>query len=351
MIATMTATMIAASIRGQTVEPPRVENASAFCFLIAGHAYGAHDGHNVGLHPPLLAALEAGAFGDIEFIVFTGDVLRRTNPDSSARLEAQLHPLGIPYYIAPGNHDTNEFGRARLRERFGSLYHRFDVGTSRFLVLNTQEVSRTVPPNQLAFLRKALTESAGIEVFFVFMHELLWLSERPEYRSIRANGRSRQSKLKASNYWADVHPLLVQRAPKPVYVIAGDVAGNRDAIPAFHDQIENVTLIASGMGEVKEENACTVTVTDGKPRFDLHPMHVADRMRPLTDYSPAGLNALPADAFVREQGGVWHKVLWALTPVLFVIFVGWLMVNRRRRLGDRTDRGNHPREGPDSARD
>ncbi len=315
---------------GQTVKPPVVGNTASFRFLVAGHAYGSHEGDNVALHPPLVAALHSGAFGKIDFIVFTGDVLRRFTRGSFDLLEEQLKPVGVEYYVASGNHDASKFGRSALLEKFGALYHQFDVGTSRFIILDTQEVSRTVSPDQLAFLREALEKSPQISAFFVFMHELIWLSEKPEYRKIRANGRSRQSKLKASNYWKDVHPLFVKQSPTPVFVIAGDVAGNADAIPAFHDRVDNVTLIASGMGEVKEENALLVAVTGGTPSFELHPMDAEDSKRALDFYSPTKLNELPSDAFTRTAAGIPSYVFWIGIPVLLLIILAGLTTRRRR---------------------
>ena len=62
--------------------------------------------------------------------------------------------------------------------------------------------------------------SDGIARFFLFMHEVLCLIQRPEYRKIRANSRSRQKKLTRSNYWSEVHPMLAEQAPKQAFVIA-----------------------------------------------------------------------------------------------------------------------------------
>ena len=66
----------------QVIEPPNVRDTARFRFLVAGHAYGSHRGDNLGLHPPLVAKLHAGAFGKLDFIVFTGDVLRRFEQES-----------------------------------------------------------------------------------------------------------------------------------------------------------------------------------------------------------------------------------------------------------------------------
>jgi hypothetical protein len=315
----------------QVIEPPNVRDTARFRFLVAGHAYGSHRGDNLGLHPPLVAKLHAGAFGKLDFIVFTGDVLRRFEQESWASLTKELRPLGCKYYITPGNHDVTDFGSVRLREAYGSLHYRFDVGTTRFVFLNTQEVSRTIPPGQLLFLRAALKESEGIGAFLVFFHELIWLAKKPHYKTIRANSRSRQNKLGKSNYWRDIHPLLVQQAPRPVFVIAGDVAGNADAIPAFKDQVDNVSLIASGMGEVKGENALVVTVDGSNVAVNLHCLDGSDP-RLLDYYTPANLNSLPRDAFRRTPPpGSSRDWLIALIAVGIVGIGALIAMVRRRR--------------------
>lgn len=331
----LVALLLGMGVPAQTLQAPEAADSTKIRFLVAGHAYGAHSGSNQGLHPPLLEKLAARSFGHLDFLAFTGDVLRRCNEDSWKLLEDQLRPLGIPFYLALGNHDASKFGLARVKQQFGSLYYSFDIASARFIFLDTQEVSRTISPAQIAFLRNAVENSQDIEVFFVFMHELLWLSEKPEYRKIRANSRSRQKKLGKSNYWSEVHPLLVGLAPRQAFVFAGDVAGNEDAIPAFRDQVQNVALIASGMGEVKEENALLVTVQGGKPTFRLFALDGsggdAAVPRSLDDYTPAKLNALPWDAFKREAPASWlGRNMWSLAAVLVAaLAIGLTMLRRR----------------------
>lgn len=314
----------------QSLQPPPVADLAKIRFLVAGHAYGAHTGSNQGLHPPLVDKLSTDAFGHLDFLAFTGDVLRRCNEDAWHIFERQLQPLGIPFYLAMGNHDASDFGLDRVRGQFGALYYFFDISTTRFIFLNTQEVARSISPGQLAFLQDALQDSEGIGTFFIFMHELLWLSHKPEYRKIRANSRSRQKKLSKSNYWSAVHPMLVQQAPRQAFVIAGDVAGNEDAIPAFKDEVDNVTLIASGMGEVKEENAMLVTLRAGKPTFRLFALD-GSPPRTLDDYSPERLNKLPWDTFRREAPAHWMwRHVWTILAASVVALTVGIAVHRKR---------------------
>jgi hypothetical protein len=80
---------------------------------------------------------------------------------------------------------------------------------------------------------------------------------------VRSNSRSRYENIKGqSNYWEEVHPLLTSHPGIRFFVIGGDVGGNPDAVAAFYDRWDNVTLLASGMGEVPDENCLLVRVGD-----------------------------------------------------------------------------------------
>ena len=55
---------------------------TSYAFIVAGHAYGAHDGTNIGLHPELLNSLDSGYDSNTAFIVFTGDIVNKSTPES-----------------------------------------------------------------------------------------------------------------------------------------------------------------------------------------------------------------------------------------------------------------------------
>jgi hypothetical protein len=78
-----------------------------------------------------------------------------------------------------------------------------------------------------------------------------------------SNTRSRHDQMvNYSNYWEDVHPILLEKPDKNFFLIAGDVGGNPDAVAAFYDKWDNVTLLASGMGEVVDENYLLVHIDE-----------------------------------------------------------------------------------------
>lgn len=248
--------------------------AISYSFIAAGHAYGSHDGENLGLHPPFLNSLNNGFDTSIQFMVFTGDIVNHSTAESWEQVEAEMENYNIPYYYSMGNHGTNTVGYSVFEAKYGGTYYSFDKNNDRFIVLNSTENDRSISANQLKFLKNKI-DSLGDTTsnVFIFFHEIIWNSHE-KYKGVKSNSRSRYDQMKNySNYWTEVQPLLESYTKKQFYVIAGDVAGNPDAIPAFYDQWENVTLIASGMGEVEEENYMIVDILEnGEVAFRLIPL-------------------------------------------------------------------------------
>jgi hypothetical protein len=247
---------------------------TSFSFLVAGHAYGAHDGENTGLHPALLNSLDSGFDTSAVFIVFTGDIVNHSTADSWQQVDNELLDYGLPYYFVMGNHDNNEAGRQVFEEKFGSTFYAFHSQRALFIILNSTEEDRSISPGQLDFLEEKIIQAGdSTDHIFIFFHEILWNSHE-KYTGVRSNSRSRYDQMvNYSNYWDEVHPMLTGFPDRHFYLIAGDVGGNEDAVAAFYDSWDNVTLLASGMGETPDENYLLVRVPAGdSPEFELVPL-------------------------------------------------------------------------------
>lgn len=234
---------------------------SSYSFIAAGHAYGSHDGENMGLHPALLHSLYAGIDSTAEFIVFTGDIVNHSTEESWLQVEDELDSLSLPYYYVMGNHDDNEIGRQFFLDKYGTSYYTFYSHNDLFIVLNSIEADRAISENQLVFLEEQIAQASdSVRNIFIFFHEIIWNSHK-KYIDVRSNNRSRYNAVRTySNYWEEVHPLLMEWKEFNFFLIAGDVGGNPDAISAFYDRWDHITLLASGMGEVADENYLLVHV-------------------------------------------------------------------------------------------
>jgi len=227
----------------------------ALSIAVAGHVRrGPKD------DPPLLTALIA-ALPEISLrdraLVLTGDTVWEGTSARLGRLDRLLRdPLGIPLFIAPGNHDLFDgrpgAARRRFMERFGPLWSIERLGGTLLIVLDTEDPPGDIGPEQLRIVLGAL-ENAGrssqVRTVVVCMHRVLWFLGDPRYAAVarRANQSSRPGSPgngEARQFMATLLPELNDLArTKPVTVIAGDV-GTR--IPLVYDRRSGVVLIASG---------------------------------------------------------------------------------------------------------
>ncbi|HEY3372449.1 MAG TPA: metallophosphoesterase [Prolixibacteraceae bacterium] len=259
---------------------------STYSILVAGHAYGAHAGLNIGLHPPLLNKLKVRPENIVAALILTGDIVNHSTPASWAQVALELSNLQLPAYYVMGNHDNNSTGMAVFQKKHGGTYYSFTIQNDLYIVLNSTESDRSISIAQLAFLNNLLQNTASTNKrVFIFFHELIWDSHEI-YKLVRSNERSRYNEIvKVSNFWQKVYPALTAYPDKHFYLFAGDVGGNPDAVAAFYDRWANVTLLASGMGEVPDENYLEVSVLPDTVLFKLIPLNDAVEMKPITWYT------------------------------------------------------------------
>jgi hypothetical protein len=240
-------------IRGFKTE---LKCSSDYTFIVAGHAYGSHYDTNKGLHPPFLKALCSEKIPPHEFIIFTGDAVRNSTEEEFNMLSNSLKK---PFYMSMGNHEKSDYGIKFFKKKYGNLYYSFSLGTEKFIFLNSQELEMAISDIQVEFLVHELNEIRNEKNIFIFFHELLWNS-KSIYKGINSNGRCRHENIKGkSNFWEEIFPVLQKFKNLKFFIIAGDVGGNPDAIPAYYEKIDNIELIASGMGEIKDENLLLIS--------------------------------------------------------------------------------------------
>lgn len=260
---------------------------TAYSFIVAGHAYGAHSGTNIGLHPHLLSSLTDGYETNTAFIVLTGDIVNHSTSESWEQVETELNGYGLTSYYVMGNHDDNSIGYEVFENKHGGDYYAFTSQTELYIVLNSTESDRSISPAQLEFMQDQIDQAdASIQNVFIFFHEVIWNSKE-KYAEVRSNSRSRYvNMVDYSNYWEEVHPICTELPAKNFYMISGDVGGNPDAIAAFWDTCDNVTLISSGMGEVDDENYLLVKVLNKDSIvFELVPLLSDVDLDPIEYYS------------------------------------------------------------------
>jgi hypothetical protein len=287
---------------------------STYSFLVAGHAYGAHVGSNIGLHPPFLNKLTENADSSLMGIFLTGDIVNQSTTASWNQVEKELSDLGLNSYYVMGNHDNNTLGHSVFNEKHGGAYYSFVYKNELYIVLNSTESDRSISQRQLEFLDDVFANTdARWERAFIFFHEVIWNSNT-KYRFVRSNSRSRYAQLvNISNFWNEVYPKLTALPEKKFYLFAGDVGGNADAIAASYDRRENVTILSSGMGEVADENYLKVSVSPDTVTFQLIPLNNEVEMKAIEWYN---IPEKPDSIFGPSKVSLSQpEVIYKVTPI------------------------------------
>lgn len=283
----------------------------SYSILVAGHAYGAHAGTNMGLHPPFLSKLHENADAAVEGLFLTGDIVNTSTADSWAQVDKELTELGLTSYYIMGNHDNNTIGKAEFIKKHGGLYYSFLLHDDLFIILNSTASDRSISSEQLTFLEKTLQNAvAANKRVFIFFHEVIWNSH-DKYRLVRSNSRSRYDQIRSvSNFWQKVVPVLDTYPEKDFYLFSGDVGGNPDAIAAFYDRWGHLSLLSSGMGEVPDENYMKVNITPDTVTFSLIALNDQLQMKPVIYYSvPSAPVQLKGPEIVNPpEGAVRYEV-------------------------------------------
>lgn len=262
---------------------------NAYSFFIAGHTYGKPGVDNVGLHPPFkdqFAYIRSRP--EIAFGVLTGDIVIASTAQNWDEVDDDIDSLGLPIHFAVGNHDMTD--RDLFESRYGSTYFHFIHQNDLFIVLDPNLDAWNISESQLHFLQEVITNNIdAVNNIFVFFHQVLWKEENNQFNYISWN--SQEGRDDHINFWTEVVPVFSHYHNK-VYMFAGDLGASWSS-DVTYDKYENITLIASGMGDRPRENFVVVNVAEnGSVGFDLIC---------LSDTNTACLGALSDRLVVNEQ--------------------------------------------------
>lgn len=233
-----------------------------YSFFIAGHTYGNAGVNNVGLHPPFKAQFDSiQKQKNIALGVLTGDIVSpHPTLQDWVEVDADVADLDIPVYFSVGNHDMEN--RPVYEERYGKTYSSFVHQSDLFIVLDPNLDAWNITGDQLTFLKNTLEEhKEKVHNVYVFFHQLLWIQQGTKYESIRPN--SLAGRATEINFWTEIEPLFHQLS-NPVFMFAGDLGGGTWADNFYYDQYDNMTFMASGMGDGEGDNYVILHVAEDK---------------------------------------------------------------------------------------
>ncbi|MEA3503843.1 MAG: T9SS type A sorting domain-containing protein [Bacteroidota bacterium] len=243
-------------------------NDNLYSFFIAGHSYGQPGVNNVGLHPPFKKKFEyIKSRSEIKFGVLTGDIVK---PSPIAQdwdeVDADIVSLGLPIYFAVGNHDMEN--RPLFESRYGETYFHFIYQNDLFIVLDPNLDGWNISGAQLEFLENVVDENyQSVANIFVLFHQLLWRESDNIYSDIKPN--SFAGRDETINFWTVIEPLF-HELPNQVVFCCGDVGAASWSSDFMYDSYDNISFIASGMGENDGDNFVVINVNLNKTiNYDL----------------------------------------------------------------------------------
>jgi len=256
----------------------------SYSFFVAGHVYGSPAVDTVGIHPPLASAIPyLNERVGIELGVFTGDVVKKPSTASWEQLVIDLDLLNADSYIAPGNHDLLDIDL--YREYIGDTQFNFNHKGDLFIILETTTTNWNVTTEKIAELKAEInSELEASSKVFVFCHQLLWYEEGTKYDACPPN--STQGKEGITDFFSEFLPML-NELDQEVIVYAGDLGAFENGCAVMYEEIDNVTLIGSGMGGGISDNVVITNVFEtGDISFELIALNGDDKTKlgTLEDY-------------------------------------------------------------------
>ena len=238
-----------------------------YSFFVAGHTYGSPGVDNEGVHPPFKAKFEyIQNRNEIQFGVFTGDIVITGTVQNWDEIDADVEELGLPVYFAVGNHDMSD--RELYESRYGITYYYFIYEDDLIIVLDPNIDQWNISGVQLEFLQDVIDQNhLDVENIFVFFHQLLWRESDNIYQDIIPN--SNAGRADTINFWSEVEPLF-NDLPNEVFMFCGDLGAIDYASDVMYDNYVNISFIGSGMGDINGENFIVVNVMSDKSiAYDL----------------------------------------------------------------------------------
>lgn len=311
-----------------------LNNSEKFSFAIAGHSYGAGTENNFGLYPKFVATLETKS-EQLDSVVLLGDFVRSCSPAAWQAVSNTFSELKLPFYPVMGNHDYDPYCQEKITNKHGNTFYTFSNSKAQFVVLDSQKDPLRISSDQIELLRSVLETPETSNLVFIFFHELLWVYGRTDYEMVKGNSRSRFNFFSRSNFWSDVAPTIEASPSKKVYIIAGDTGWSPQSIPLYFENRNNMTLVATGMGGLQDENFLIASIKDEIVNFEVVPLNQNNSLKQLKYYTKERIKKL-GDVFVRRVDFKVQTANYQILGVMIVTLIllaSYLLVRRRRIRG------------------
>ena len=237
-----------------------IEN--GYKFFVAGHVYGKPGTKELGIYKKFYKIILNKKKYD--FGIFTGDIVKESTNKNWEKVEKEIKKLNFPIYFVVGNHDVgigyNDNKRKIFQDKFGETIKTFFHQNDLFIILDTNFINWKITNNQINLVEKILSnKSYKFKNVFIFTHQIIWFNQNGFSRVSINSSEGLESEQ--TNYWNVFEPLL-QKYDYNYYLIAGDTGARHNNRELFCKKHNDITYIASGMGNGKKDNYLVIESYD-----------------------------------------------------------------------------------------
>lgn len=235
-----------------------VLDSSNYSFVVSGHFYG--NQRNLSGYPA------SSVLGNIDlltqnqsFIITLGDMFLDVKNDIPFYQKSFFSKVNIPIFNAVGNHDLTA---DIYQENFGKTFFSYRIGTTEYVILDTEMNDGSIKGEQLELLKTAL--SSNSENLLIFAHRPIWAESDSELSHLfKDNTHS----LISNNYKSEVLPLLEQ-SNKNIYFFGGSIGSAAPASFFYHKKQENITYVATAIRDFKRDAILEVKIDNNSISFN-----------------------------------------------------------------------------------
>jgi hypothetical protein len=231
------------------LQPQADPQPTPYAFFVAGHAYGdpqSPEDRAGGLFPPFRNCFHRITdHPNMALGVLTGDVVHHSDTARWQKAMAALKPLGIPLYLAPGNHDIA--GEVLHPRVFNTSYGYTIRQNDLFIFLDPEDQGWNIPQAQLQFLDTLLQNPSRYRNIFVFLHQVLWYDPNLPLEQSPVSPNNVTDRGQTINFEETLNQKL-KNLPNPVWLFAGDVGAYCSSHEVTIHSEGNKHYLTSGMG-------------------------------------------------------------------------------------------------------
>jgi len=163
-------------------------------------------------------------------------------------------------------------------EYIGETQFNFNHKGDLFVILETTTTNWNVTSATIAALKNEIDSTLiPTDRVFIFCHQLLWYEDGSKYDACPPN--STEGKVGTADFFTELLPMLNQ-LEQEVVIYAGDLGAFPNGCAVMYEELDNVTLIGSGMGGGISDNIVISNVFDtGRITFELVALNGDDKSK------------------------------------------------------------------------